>query len=468
MSTTVEATSSSDLPAKLEKVREGFRAGTLRDVNDRVTQLRQLERFLVEEEPAILEALSADLGKSETEAYVTEIGFVINEIRHMLKNIEKWTNPRKVNLPMHHRPGSARVVPEPLGTVLIISPWNYPLQLLLAPLVPAIAAGNTAVIKPSEIAPATAVLVEERLLNYLDSRVVQVVNGGVEETTALLAEQWDHIFYTGNGTVGKIVMRAAAEHLTPVTLELGGKSPAIVTASADVTVSARRVAWGKCINAGQTCVAPDYVLVHESIVDQFVADLGTAITEFYGENVAASPDYGRIVSERHFDRVSALLDAGGFGEVAFGGYADRDTKFISPTVVTDVDPDSAMMSEEIFGPILPVLTYSDLGEAIDFVNNRPKPLALYVFAGNDRDANRVISHTSSGGVTVNHCLLHLAIPDFPFGGVGPSGMGSYHGEAGFNVFSHLKPVLRRGTKPDSKVAYPPYTDFKQKLIRKML
>lgn len=468
MSTTAETTSPSELPAKLEKVREGFRAGTLRDVNDRVTQLRQLQRFLVEEEPAILEALSADLGKSETEAYVTEIGFVINEIGHMLKNIEKWTKPHKVNLPVHHRPGSARVVPEPLGTVLIISPWNYPLQLLLAPLVPAIAAGNTAVIKPSEIAPATAALVEERLLNYLDSRVVQVINGGVEETTALLAERWDHIFYTGNGTVGKIVMRAAAEHLTPVTLELGGKSPAIVTTSADVTVSARRVAWGKCINAGQTCVAPDYVLVHESIADQFVADLGTAITEFYGENVATSPDYGRIVSERHFDRVSALLDAGGFGEVAFGGYADRDTKFISPTVVTDVDPDSAMMSEEIFGPILPVLTYSDLSEAIDFVNDRPKPLALYVFAGNDRDANRVISHTSSGGVTVNHCLLHLAVPDFPFGGVGPSGMGSYHGEAGFNVFSHLKPVLRRGTKPDPKVAYPPYTDFKQKLIRKML
>ena len=468
MSTTVETISSSDIPTKLEKVRDGFRSGTLRDVNDRVTQLRQLKRFLIEEEPAIIEALHADLGKSATEAYVTEVGFVINEVDHMLSNIEKWSNPRKVSLPIHQRPGSARIVPEPLGTVLIISPWNYPLQLLLAPLVPAIAAGNTAVIKPSEVAPATAALVEERLLNYLDSRVVQVVNGAVEETTALLAERWDHIFYTGNGTVGKIVMRAAAEHLTPVTLELGGKSPAIVTTSADVTVSARRVAWGKCINAGQTCVAPDYVLVHESIADQFVADLGTAITEFYGENVAASPDYGRIVSDRHFDRVSALLDAGGFGEVAFGGYADRETKFISPTVVTDVDPDSALMTEEIFGPILPVLTYSDLGEAIDFVNNRPKPLALYVFAGNDRDANRVISHTSSGGVTVNHCLLHLAIPDFPFGGVGPSGMGSYHGEAGFNVFSHLKPVLRRGTKPDPKVAYPPYTDFKQKLIRKML
>ncbi len=468
MGITAETAASNEIHDKLDKVRGGFRAGTLRDVNDRVTQLRQLKRFLAEEETAIARALRVDLGKSATEAYATEIGFVISEVDHVLSNIEKWTSPRKVGVPLHQRPGSGRVVPEPLGTVLIISPWNYPLQLLLAPLVPAIAAGNTAILKPSEIAPATAAVIEDLLLNYLDGRVVQVVSGGVEETTELLAEQWDHIFYTGNGTVGKIVMRAAAEHLTPVTLELGGKSPAIVTASADVTVSARRIAWGKCINAGQTCVAPDYVLAHDSIADQFVADLGTAITEFYGEDIASSPDYGRIVSDRHFDRVSALLDSGGYDELAFGGFADRSTKFISPTVVTGVDPTSRLMSEEIFGPILPVLTYRDLGEAIDFVNARPKPLALYVFASNDRDANRVISHTSSGGVTVNHTLLHLAIPDFPFGGVGPSGMGSYHGEAGFNVFSHLKPVLRRGTKPDPKLAYPPYTDFKQKLIRKFL
>jgi aldehyde dehydrogenase (NAD+) len=468
MSTTVETASSNQIPDKLAKVRQGFHAGTLRDVNDRVTQLRQLKRFLVEEEPAILEALQSDLGKCETEAYVTEIGFVINEVDHMLKNIEKWTRPRKVSLPIHQRPGSARIVPEPLGTVLIISPWNYPLQLLLAPLVPAIAAGNTAVLKPSEIAPATAALVDERLLNFLDARVVQVVTGGVEETTELLTERWDHIFYTGNGTVGKIVMRAAAEHLTPVTLELGGKSPAIVTTSADVAVSARRIAWGKCINAGQTCVAPDYVLVHESIESQFVAELATAITEFYGEDVSASPDYGRIVSERHFDRINALLEAGGYEEVAVGGTPDRATKFFPPTVLTGVTNDSAVMSEEIFGPILPVLIYKELGQAIDFVNERPKPLALYVFADNDRDANRVLSHTSSGGVTVNHVLLHLAIPDFPFGGVGPSGIGSYHGEAGFNVFSHLKPVLRRGTKPDPKIAYPPYTGFKKKLLRKML
>lgn len=468
MAVTPETTSSSEILNQIEKVRGGFTSGLLRDVNDRVTQLRQLKRFLIEDEAAIEEALHADLGNSPTEAYVTEIGFVINEVDHMLSNIEKWTRPRKVSLPLHQRPGSARVVPEPLGTVLIISPWNYPVHLLLAPLVPAIAAGNTAVLKPSEIAPATAALIESRLLNYLDSRVVQVVNGGVEETTTLLAEPWDHIFYTGNGTVGKIVMRAAAEHLTPVTLELGGKSPAIVTRTADITVSARRIAWGKTVNAGQTCVAPDYVLVHESVTDRLVTALGTAFTKFYGADASSSPDYSRIVSERHFDRLTALLESGGYDDVVIGGTPDRATKFFPPTVVTGVETDSALMTEEIFGPILPILPYSNLADAIDFVNARPKPLALYVFAGDDDDANRVISRTSSGGVTVNHCLLHLAVPDFPFGGVGPSGMGSYHGEAGFNVFTHLKPVLRRGTIPDSKIAYPPYSDLEQMLLRKLL
>lgn len=468
MSSTVETQHSNDIQGKIAKLREGFRSGMTRDVSERVTQLRQLRRFLVEQEPAILEALASDLGKCPTEAYVTEVGFVINEIDYTLDRIETWTQPRKVSLPLHQRPGSGRVIPEPLGTVLIIAPWNYPLQLLLAPLVPAIAAGNTVILKPSEIAPATSALVDSLLLDYLDSRVVQVVTGGVDETTTLLAEPFDHIFYTGNGTVGKIVMRAAAEHLTPVTLELGGKSPAIVTASADIAVSARRIAWGKCINAGQTCVAPDYVLVDETVVDAFVDQLAVAITEFYGENVVDSPDYGRIVSARHFDRVTGLLDAGGFDRIAHGGVADRDMLFISPTVITGVDPDAAVMTEEIFGPILPVLTYSELSEAIAFVNERDKPLALYVFAGDDHESNQVIAHTSSGGVTVNHTLLHLAVPDFPFGGVGPSGLGSYHGEYGFTVFSHLKPVLRRGTRPDPKVAYPPYTDFKQKLIRKLL
>ena len=471
MTAAVASTNESTFPGiidQIEHVRQGARDGRLRSIADRRTQLHQLRRCLVEEETVWAAALAADLGKSALEAYSTEIGFVINEIDHALDRIEAWTRTRKVGLPLHLRPGSARIVPEPLGTVLIIAPWNYPLQLLLAPLVPAIAAGNTAVLKPSEIAPSTSAALAEILPRYLDGRVVQVVTGGVPETTALLAEPFDHIFYTGNGTVGKIVMRAAAEHLTPVTLELGGKSPAIVARSADLAVSARRIIWGKCINAGQTCVAPDYVLVHDDVAEEFVAELGRAIRDFYGDDPSASGDYGRIVSQRHFDRLQALLDAGGYDSVAHGGHSDRDARYFEPTVLTGVQHDAGVMSEEIFGPILPVVTYSDLEEAIDFVNERPKPLALYVFTRRDATAERIIGRTTAGGVTVNHTLLHLAVPEFPFGGVGPSGMGSYHGEYGFDIFSHLKPVLRRATKPDPKIAYPPYSALQERVLRKLI
>lgn len=452
---------------QLDRVRRGFTDGVVRAIGDRDTQLRQLRRFLVEREDDLTGALRADLGKSAFEAYSTEIGFTINEIDLALDGLRDWTTPRKTRLPLHLRPGSAEIVPEPLGTVLIIAPWNYPLQLLLAPLVPALAAGNTAIVKPSEIAPATAAAIARHLPDYLDSRAVQVVTGGIPETTKLLGERFDHIFYTGNGTVGKIVMRAAAEHLTPVTLELGGKSPAIVAADARLDVAARRIAWGKFINAGQTCVAPDYVLVDESLASPFLTALGSAIDAFYGDDPEMSDDYGRIVSDRHFDRLTGLLDADQ-GTVAIGGHHDRAGRYIAPTVVTDVDVDGPLMSEEIFGPILPVVSVPTVDVAVEFVNARPKPLALYVFTERDATAERVIDHTSSGGVTVNHTLLHLAVPGFPFGGVGASGMGSYHGEFGFEVFSHLKPVLHRGTRPDPGIAYPPYGGLKEKLLRKLL
>jgi aldehyde dehydrogenase (NAD+) len=464
-------TSSSDIDAiasAIDRVREGYRDGAVRAIADRETQLQQLRRMLVEQEAVFATALQRDLGKSPIEAYTTEIGFTLNEIDHTLRHLRSWTQPHRVKLPIHLRPGSARVVQEPLGTVLVIAPWNYPLQLLLAPLIPAIAAGNTAVLKPSEVAPATAAAIADQLPRYLDERVVQVVTGGVAETTELLAHQFDHIFYTGNGTVGRIVMRAAAAHLTPVTLELGGKSPAIVTESADVDVSARRTAWGKFVNAGQTCVAPDYVLVDERVHDRFVDGVRKAVRTFYGSDPATSDDYGRIVNERHHARLTALLDRGGYEEVAIGGEHDVSTRYLAPTVLTGVKPDAAVMDDEIFGPILPVLTYTDLDEAIAFVNERPKPLALYVFAGKDATVDRVISHTTAGGVTVNHTLLHLAVADLPFGGVGASGMGAYHGEAGFRIFSHAKPVLSRPTKPDPSLAYPPYTSLKQRILRKLL
>jgi aldehyde dehydrogenase (NAD+) len=461
---------SSELPhidEQLGRVRRGFADGVVRAIGDRETQLRQLRRFLVEREDDLTAALRTDLGKSALEAYSTEIGFTIKEIDLALGELRRWTEPRKAKLPFHLKPGAAEIVQEPLGTVLIIAPWNYPLQLLLAPLVPALAAGNTAILKPSEIAPATAAAIARHLPDYLDSRAVQVVTGGVPETTRLLEQRFDHIFYTGNGTVGRVVMRAAAEHLTPVILELGGKSPAIVAADARIDVTARRIAWGKWINAGQTCVAPDYVLVEESVTSQLLTALGQAIEAFYGEDPMSSGDYGRIVSDRHFERLTGLLDADA-GTIAIGGRSDRAARYIAPTVVTDVDVDGPLMSEEIFGPILPVVPIPSIDAAIEFVNSRPKPLALYVFTERDAAAEKVIGRTSSGGVTVNHTLLHLAVADLPFGGVGESGMGSYHGEHGFDVYSHAKPVLHRRTRPDPGIAYPPYGGLKAKLLRKLL
>lgn len=458
----------SEIPEIVDDLHDGFGAGVLRSVADRETQLRQLRRMLVEQEQVFSQTLAADLGKSPIEAYSTEIGFTIGEIDHALHHLRAWVQSHKVRLPMHLRPGAATVVQEPYGTVLVIAPWNYPLQLVLAPLVPALAAGNVAVLKPSEVAPATAAAVAEWVPKYLDERAVRVVTGGVDETTALLAQRFDHIFYTGNGTVGRVVMRAAAEHLTPVTLELGGKSPAIVTRSANVAVAARRIAWGKFINAGQTCVAPDFALVDEAVHDRFVDELRKSVRKFYGDDPSASADYGRIVNERHHARLVALLEGGGFDEIAVGGHHDVATRYVAPTVLTGVKPEAAVMDEEIFGPILPVLSYSQLADAIEFVNQRPKPLALYVFADDKRTVEQVIDHTSAGGVSVNHTVLHLAVADLPFGGVGASGFGSYHGKAGFDRFSHAKPILHKKSKPDPSLAYPPYPGWKQTLLRKLL
>ena len=453
----------------VEALRTSQRRGVLRDLEARRTQLRQLQRMLVEREDTFLAAMATDLGKPAMEAYGAEVGLVVGEIKAALKSIDAWCAPERVKVPLAFKPGAAEIVPEPLGVVLIIAPWNYPLQLLLAPLVPAIAAGNTAVLKPSEVAPATAAAMAELIPQYLDEGVVTVVTGGADETTALLAEQFDHIFYTGNGTVGRIVMAAAAQHLTPVTLELGGKSPAIVTADADIEVAARRIAWGKFVNAGQTCVAPDYVLVDATVEDQLMGALLRAVHDFYGDDPASSPDYGRIVNERHWDRLTALLDDdGGYESVICGGHGNRDERFVPPTVLAGVKPNAAVMQEEIFGPILPVLAVEDVTEAIAFVNDRDKPLALYVFTSNDDVADRVIAGTSAGGVCVNHTVLHVAVGDLPFGGIGPSGMGAYHGKTGFDTFSHRKAVLRKPTKPDPSIMYPPYKSWKYKLVRRFL
>lgn len=446
-------------------IRAGFDRGLTRSLEWRRDQLNAMKAMLRENSDQLLAALAADLHKPATEAWAAEIGFTLADIDHQKSHLAKWAAPRKVKVPLAYQPATGRIVPEPKGVVLVIAPWNYPLQLLLSPMAAAIAAGNAIVAKPSELAPATSDALVELCAKYLDPATVAVVGGGVHESSALLEQRFDHIFFTGGTRVGKIVMHAAAEHLTPVTLELGGKSPAIVAADADVEVAARRIAWGKFVNSGQTCIAPDYVLVARPLRDRLVEAIEQSVTDFYGADPHASADYGRIISDDHFERVSALIGGEGSGTVAFGGTTDSTDRYIAPTVLIDPDPNSDVMSNEIFGPVLPVISVDDIDEAIDFVNDREKPLALYVFTDDDTTAQRAIARTSSGGVGVNGTLLHIGPPDLPFGGVGPSGMGAYHGEAGFETFSHLKSVLSRRTKPDPKVLYPPYSSMKERLIK---
>ena len=374
--------------------------------------------------------------------------------------------PERMRAPWLLWPSSARIHREPFGVVLIVSPWNYPLQLALAPLVGALAAGNCAVIKPSELAPATSSFLAATLLRYLDPECVQVVEGGPSEAEALLAERWDYIFYTGSPRVGRMVMEAAAKHLTPVTLELGGKSPCIVDRSANLRVAARRIMWGKLMNAGQVCIAPDYVLVDETVEAELLTHMAAAIKEFYGEDPRRSPDFARIVNQRHFRRIMRLIDGG--GEIYLGGESCEDELYIAPTILTKSSLDSPIMQEEIFGPILPVLTVKSTDEAIAFINKREKPLALYLFAEEARVKRQVISGTSSGAITVNYPSVHAAMTCLPFGGVGNSGMGAYHGRASFETFSHRKSVFTKGTWPDPSLAYPPLSKLKERIIRKLM
>jgi aldehyde dehydrogenase (NAD+) len=374
--------------------------------------------------------------------------------------------PERMRAPWLLWPSSARIHREPFGVVLIVSPWNYPLQLALAPLVGALAAGNCAVIKPSELAPATSSFLAATLLRYLDPECVQVVEGGPSEAEALLAERWDYIFYTGSPRVGRMVMEAAAKHLTPVTLELGGKSPCIVDRSANLRVAARRIMWGKLMNAGQVCIAPDYVLVDETVEAELLTHMAAAIKEFYGEDPRRSPDFARIVNQRHFRRIMRLIDGG--GEIYLGGESCEDELYIAPTILTKSSLDSPIMQEEIFGPILPVLTVKSTDEAIAFINKREKPLALYLFAEEARVKRQVISGTSSGAITVNYPSVHAAMTCLPFGGVGNSGMGAYHGRASFETFSHRKSVFTKGTWPDPSLAYPPLSRLKERIIRKLM
>jgi aldehyde dehydrogenase (NAD+) len=450
----------------VSRLRARFESGTTRPLKERRRQLEGLRRFLKEREREIETALRADLGRPSIEVYPTEIAFGTSEIALALKKLKSWSKPTRVSTSLVGQPGRSWIYREPLGVVLIIGPWNYPVQLVLVPLVGAIAAGNCAVVKPSEVAPAISDLMARRLPAYVSSDCVQVVEGGVKETTELLAQRFDYIFYTGNCAVGRIVMEAAAKNLTPVTLELGGKSPCIVDQNADLEVAARRILWGKFFNAGQTCVAPDYVLAHEAIEEELLARMQKTLIDFFGDDPRSSPDFGRVVNARHHRRLMRLLTDS--GDLVAGGHADENERYIAPTILRNVPADSPIMADEIFGPILPVLTVKDIGHAIAFINARPKPLALYLFSRDDQAQQRVLEQTSSGGVTINHTLLHVAIPSLPFGGVGASGLGAYHGRASFETFSHLKSVLKKPTWFDPWFFYPPYNESKRKWMRRMI
>ncbi|MEV6686461.1 aldehyde dehydrogenase family protein [Streptomyces sp. NPDC051130] len=429
----------SEKPADVvARLRAAFDTGRTKCLAWRTGQLEALRTLLTERGDELAAALHADLGKSRAEAYRTEIDFTVREIDHTLEHLAEWLRPQPAPVPERLAPAVAHTVQDPLGVVLVIAPWNYPVQLLLSPVVGALAAGNCVVAKPSELAPATSRAIADLLPRYLDREAVAVVEGAVAETTELLAQRFDHIFYTGNGRVGRVVMRAAAENLTPVTLELGGKSPAFVDRDTDLGVVAARLASTKFMNAGQTCVAPDYVLTDPETARELEKVLAEALRAMYGDDPATSPDYGRIVNERHFDRLTGLLDS---GRTVTGGTHDRADRYIAPTVLAEVAPDSPVMREEIFGPILPVVEVAGLDEAIAFIRDRDKPLALYAFTESDTTRRRLTRETSSGGLTFGLPVAHLTISDLPFGGVGESGMGSYHGRYSLETFSHRKAVL---------------------------
>lgn len=448
------------IPGVVARLRETFRTGRTRPIEWRLGQLSALERMLVEREKDFAVALGADLGRNATDAWLADLAPVAAESAYARKHLRAWTRPQRARLPVAVLPGRAWVQHEPLGVVGIIGPWNYPVFLLLSPLVGAIAAGNCAVIKPSEHTPAVSALLAALLPKYFDPDTVAVVQGGAGETQELLDQALDHAFFTGGPEIAKAIMTGAAKHLTPVTLELGGKSPVIVADDAAVKVAARRIVWTKLLNSGQTCLAPDYVLVDRRVRDQFVDELKTAIETMIPHDEQMLP----LVHERRAQRIGELISGAG-GTLVRGGRVDTATKRAAMTVILDPDPSSDLMQEEIFGPVLPVVTVDSFDEAIARVQDGPKPLAVYLFSSSRAKENRVLDEVSNGATVINHVMVHVLVPGLPFGGVGNSGMGAYHGKWGFETFSHRKSVLRKPTRPDPSILYPPYTKLKERLLR---
>ncbi len=445
--------------------KEYFQSGATLPLEFRLAQLRSLYRGIKRFEPQILEALRSDLGKSAEESYMSEIGMCLTEIRHTARHLREWSRPQRVPTPLMHFPGSSRIVREPRGVCLIIAPWNYPFLLAVGPMISAIAAGNCVTLKPSEYAPATAAVLEKMLDVCFEERFCRTVTGGAEVSAAETARPYDMIFFTGSTAVGRKVMAAAAQNLTPVVLELGGKSPCIVDETADLPVAAARIIWGKCLNSGQTCVAPDYVLVARSRKDALIQEMQKAICRFYGEDPCENSAYPRIVNERHFDRLAAMLPE----DPAVGGRVDRESLKIEPTLIeTTLNDQSPLMTEEIFGPLLPIVPYDNIHEALGYILSRPRPLALYLFSRNRKLQRRVVETIPFGGGCINDTISHITTPYLPFGGTGDSGMGAYHGRCGYETFTHAKSILSKPFRPDLPVRYPPLTgklDLLHKILR---
>lgn len=446
----------------IENQKVFFATNQTKSVKFRLKQLRILKDAIVKYQTKIEEALWKDLHKSPEEAYLTEISLVNSEIDNHIKHLKNWTRTARVATPLHVLPSSSRVVYEPLGVALIVAPWNYPFQLLINPLVGVISSGCCGVLKPSPSAPNTAKVVEEMIADSFAPEYINTVQGGRATNTILFNKRFDVIFFTGSPKVGKVVMRAAADHLTPLILELGGKSPCIVDKDANIDVAAKRIAWGKLINAGQTCIAPDYLFAHKTIKAELLDKIAQNIVVMYGENIKESRFYPRIVNEQAMDRLEALLKQ---GEIHTGGQMDRKEKFIAPTIIDKVDPDFAVMQDEIFGPILPVMEFENLDETIDYINKNEKPLALYYF-GKSKTGRRVLAQTSSGGACINDTLMHIINHDLPFGGVGNSGMGKYHGKDSFLVFTNRRAVVVSPTWIDIPLKYAPFKHFN--IIKKLI
>jgi aldehyde dehydrogenase (NAD+) len=456
-----------DITAVHARLLATFKSGRTKSYEWRVKQLSGLRRLLTENADRIFAAVSEDLGRPKMEALIGDVGPKVSEIDHALKHLKSWMAPQKVPTPVLSQPAHSSVVREPKGLVLVIAPWNFPVGLSVGGILAALSAGNCCVLKPSEVSGSSEKILSELIPQYMDPDAIAVVTGGVPETTTLLKLRWDHILYTGNSVVARIVSKAAAEHLTPVTLELGGKSPTVVLPSANLSVAAKRILSGKCTNAGQICIAPDYALVHESMEAPLVAELQKTLKEWFGADASKSPSFGRIINDNHFGRVSRLLETSGGEVLPQLGTMDKASKFIPPTLIRGPRIDSPVMQEEIFGPLLPIIKKGTTDELIAHINENEKPLAMYVF-GSEKEANEIISRTSSGGVCVNDVIFHYMNPELPFGGVGNSGMGKYHGKWGFDEFSHARAVMYRSTWIDPAMRYPPYTEGNQKMFERIM